>query len=97
MVDQVVLWANEAEYGEALSSLPGWSTTAQSLTKTWQFEDDRASLAWVNRVWGLAQEKNHHPDVELGYNTVTIKLTTHDEGSITAADFKLAEEIEALA
>lgn len=96
MVDQVVFWANEAEYGEVLSSLPGWSTTAQSLTKTWKFADDQGSIAWVNQVWHLAQEKNHHPDVELSYNTVTIKLTTHDAGGITAADFKLAEEIEAL-
>ena len=97
MVDQVVFWANEAEYGEVLASLSGWSTTAKSLTKTWQFADDQASLAWVNQVWRLAQEKNHHPDIELSYNTVTIKLTTHDAGGITAADFKLAEEIEALA
>ena len=97
MVDQVVQWSNEADYGEQLSSLSGWSVTGRSLTKTWRFADDRGSIAWVNKVWSLAQEKNHHPDVQLGYNTVTIQLTTHDEGGITAADFKLAEEIESIA
>ena len=97
MVDQVIQWANEADYGEQISSLSGWSVAGRSLTKTWRFADDQGSIDWVNQVWSLAQEKNHHPDIQLGYNTVTIQLTTHDAGGITAADFKLAEEIESIA
>jgi enhancing lycopene biosynthesis protein 2/pterin-4a-carbinolamine dehydratase len=96
MVDQVMAWANQAEHGDVLSSLSGWSIIGQTLVKTWQLRDDIESLQWVNRVWALAQEVNHHPDIQLGYNTVTIALTTHDQNRLTQADYLLAQQIESL-
>ena len=99
MVDQVVTWAHEvdgSEHAEALKQLEGWSMSAGAITKSWRFDDDQGSIAWVNKLWSLAQERGHHPDVELGYNTVSVRLTTHDAGGITKADFALAHSIDAL-
>jgi enhancing lycopene biosynthesis protein 2/pterin-4a-carbinolamine dehydratase len=96
MVNQVMTWANQVEHSDVLSSLPGWSIIGQTLVKTWQLDDDVESLKWVNRVWALAQEANHHPDIQLGYNTVTIELTTHDQKRLTQADYLLARQIDLL-
>ena len=94
MVDQVMTWANESEYASSLAELSGWSISGKSLTKTWQFANDSESIDWVSKVWQLAQEVNHHPDIQLGYNTVTIDLTTHDQGGLSQQDFNLAQNIE---
>lgn len=75
----------------------GWSQQGQTLTRTWRFEGDEAPLAWVNRVWALAQARQHHPDVELSYGRVTLHLTTHDAGVLTNKDITLALELNALA
>jgi 4a-hydroxytetrahydrobiopterin dehydratase len=97
MVDQVLTWAQSGEQSEAFAQLDGWQLDGRSISKTWNFEGDQAPLAWVNRVWELAQTHQHHPDVTLGYGAVTIKLTTHDKGGLSAADFKLAGAIDSLA
>ena len=96
MVDQVLTWAQNSAQSAAFAELDGWSLDGRSLAKTWRFEGDAAPLAWVNRVWEVAQVHQHHPDVTLGYGAVTIKLTTHDLGGLSAADFKLAGAIDAL-
>ena len=51
-------------------------------------------MDFVNRIARKAQKANHHPDIEILFNKVTLKLTTHDEGGITAKDFSLARQCE---
>jgi 4a-hydroxytetrahydrobiopterin dehydratase len=51
-------------------------------------------MDFVNRIARKAQKANHHPDIEIRFNKVTLKLTTHDEGGITAKDFSLARQCE---
>lgn len=96
MVDQVLEWALADAQREALSTLEGWSLDGRALKRTWRFEGDVAPLTWVNQVWALAQERGHHPDLELSYGAVTVRLTTHDLGGLSEADFALAREINAL-
>ena len=48
----------------------------------------------MNRVGGLAEAAGHHPDIDIRYNTVTLALTTHDAGGLTAKDFELARAID---
>ena len=96
MVDQVLTWAQDSEISAAFAQLDGWQLDGKSLSKTWHFEGDQAPIAWVNQVWELAQTHQHHPDVNLGYGAVTINLTTHDQGGLSAADFKLAGAIDSL-
>ena len=81
-------------------NLPGWSVRTGDVpalctdAATGSFS---AGLEFVNRIGDLAEEANHHPDVELTYPQVTIALTTHDAGGLTAADIDLARQISAVA
>lgn len=56
-----------------------------------------AGAAFVSRIAAIADELNHHPDVDLRYPSVTIRLTTHDAGGLTARDVELARRISGLA
>jgi 4a-hydroxytetrahydrobiopterin dehydratase len=51
---------------------------------------------FVNRLTPVAEEMNHHPDPEISWNTVTVKITTHSEGGLTSNDFELAGRIDGL-
>jgi 4a-hydroxytetrahydrobiopterin dehydratase len=50
----------------------------------------------VNRVGEIAERANHHPDIEIRWNTVTLRLSTHSAGGITGADLELAKQVDAL-
>jgi 4a-hydroxytetrahydrobiopterin dehydratase len=50
----------------------------------------------VNDIWGLAEDVNHHPDMEIGYKGISVKLLTHDKNAITDKDIDLANKIENL-
>ena len=79
-----------------LRALPHWSRQGQSIARTYQFKDFAAAIAFVNKVATLAEEAWHHPDIDVRWNTVTLTLTTHDAGGLTARDFSLAASIDAL-
>jgi 4a-hydroxytetrahydrobiopterin dehydratase len=84
---------SSAEIASHLSSLPAWQVENGELTRTFQFEDFRAALRFVNRVGELAEEAGHHPDIDIRYNKVRLGLVTHDAGGLTAKDFDLATHI----
>jgi 4a-hydroxytetrahydrobiopterin dehydratase len=75
-----------------------WRRDGQSIAREWVLADFDAAIAFVNRVAELAQAANHHPDILVhGWNKVRLELSTHSAGGLTAADFALAEQIDALA
>ena len=74
-----------------------WSEVDDALERTFQFGDFVAALAFVNRVGELAEAENHHPDVAIRYNRVTLRWWTHTAGGITDRDRDLAEKTSALA
>jgi len=74
-----------------------WSEVDDALERTFQFGDFVAALAFVNRVGELAEAENHHPDVAIHYNRVTLRWWTHTAGGITDRDRDLAEKTSALA
>lgn len=76
---------------------PAWSWADDSITRTFQFEDFEESLEFVNRVGASAEEADHHPDIDIRWNKVTLTLSTHSEGGLTEKDLTLAEEIDGLA
>jgi 4a-hydroxytetrahydrobiopterin dehydratase len=86
---------NEAEILERCARLPGWERRGKEIRRTWAFADFEAAIAFVNRVAGLAEAADHHPDIDVRYSKVTLALTTHDAGGLTARDFALAEAIGA--
>ena len=85
----------ESEIRERLERVPGWAREGQELRRTWEFADFAAAMAFVNVVADLAQKANHHPDIDIRYSKVTLTLSTHDAGGLTARDFSLAETIGA--
>ncbi len=84
---------SENQIRDRLARLPGWERRGSEIRRTWSFADFEASMAFVNRVAGLAQAADHHPDIDIRYSKVTLALSTHDAGGLTAKDFDLAEAI----
>lgn len=75
-----------------LARLPGWEREGHEIRRTFAFADFKEALAFVNRVADLAEGMDHHPDIDIRYSKVTLALTTHDAGGLTALDFDLAEK-----
>lgn len=73
-----------------------WSEVDGALEHTFQFGDFVAALVFVNRVGELAEAENHHPDIAIHYNRVTLRWWTHTAGGITDRDRDLAEKTSAL-
>jgi 4a-hydroxytetrahydrobiopterin dehydratase len=61
------------------------------LVRTEVFPDFDTAMVWVNRVAALAGQRNHHPDIEIRWNRVTLRLTTHEVGELTEQDWSWAE------
>lgn len=86
------------ERDEALGRLAGWiyDAAAGAITREFRFRDFSEAFAFMTRVALLAQSRNHHPEWSNVHSKVTITLTTHDAGGLTARDISLAEEIDRL-
>ena len=80
-----------------LEGLDGWKRDGDSLRRQLKFDDFKGSVDFVNRITPAAEEMNHHPDLAISWNTVTVTLSTHSEGGITENDFELASRIDSLA
>jgi 4a-hydroxytetrahydrobiopterin dehydratase len=85
---------SDVEIQRALGGLPGWARRADALTKTFSFEKFSDGIAFVDRIAKVADEMDHHPDIDIRYTKITATLSTHDAGGITQSDLKLAERIE---
>lgn len=79
-----------------LAELPGWALDGKAIVRTYQFKDFAEAMVFVNRAAELAEEADHHPDIDIRYNKVRLSLSTHDAGGITRADIALAKLINAL-
>lgn len=80
-----------------LKALLGWETeNYHHLVKTFKFPDFKSALDFVNKVGALAEEEGHHPNIELSWGKVKIKLFTHAIDGLSENDFLMAELIEAL-
>jgi 4a-hydroxytetrahydrobiopterin dehydratase len=77
-----------------LRTVPRWSKRAQTILRTFKFEGFLKAIDFVNRIARKAQKINHHPDIDIRFDKVTLKLTTHDEGTTTEKDFSLARQCD---
>jgi 4a-hydroxytetrahydrobiopterin dehydratase len=93
-VSQPVL--SDAEISAALEAVGGpmWELLGGKLVKTVTCSDFIEALTYVAEVGRLAEDANHHPDIDIRYNKVTLALTTHDSGGITQFDLDLARAID---
>lgn len=79
-----------------LESHPAWEVRAETISRTFVMADFNEAMGFVTRVALLAEVADHHPDIDIRWNRVTIALTTHDEGGLTEKDTSLADVIDAL-
>jgi 4a-hydroxytetrahydrobiopterin dehydratase len=86
----------ENEITAALGEAAGWERAGDSITRTVTLGDFRDAVLYVGAVAHLAQAANHHPDIAISWNKVTLTLSTHSAGGLTGADFALASQISAL-
>jgi 4a-hydroxytetrahydrobiopterin dehydratase len=86
-----------AEVERRLGALPGWSRVGDAIRREFRFADFRSAIAFVNRVADLAEAADHHPDIDVRYDSVLLTLTTHSAGGLTARDFELAAQIDRVA
>lgn len=82
----------DAALGEGMA----WQRVGDELVKERRGRDFADSLAFVDAVGALAEEANHHPDVDIRWNVVTLRLTTHSAGGLTESDLALARRIDEL-
>ena len=80
-----------------LKKIPEWELEKKHLERTFEFDDFSESIDFVNGVAEVAEEEQHHPDIDIRYNKVRLVLSTHSKGGITELDFELAERIDTLA
>lgn len=88
---------DDAEIDERLGRLAdGWERDGDTIKRTFKFDDFRGSIDFINRITPVADGMNHHPDLSVSWNTVTVSLTTHSQMGVTENDFELASEIDEL-
>jgi 4a-hydroxytetrahydrobiopterin dehydratase len=75
----------------------GWSEVRGALERGFRFADFREAMAFVNRLADAAEEANHHPDVEISWNAVTVRWWTHSKRAITEDDVAMARRTDELA
>jgi 4a-hydroxytetrahydrobiopterin dehydratase len=85
------------EINAALKSLDGWTLTGGKLHREYRFADFVHAFGFMATAAIAVEAMNHHPEWSNVWNRVTIDLTTHDAGGITAKDVELAGKLEALA
>jgi len=89
-----LLTPNEIESN--LKTLHGWALKGNQIEKTLTLPDFSRAMGLVTSVALLAERRDHHPDITIRWNTVTLVLSTHSAGGLTMHDFALAREIDGL-
>lgn len=84
---------SDPEIQEALKRLPGWRREGIAIARSFEFPDFKAAMAFVNKIADAAEQANHHPDIDIRYNKVTLALVSHDSGGVTKRDVRMAETI----
>ncbi|MGH8903029.1 MAG: 4a-hydroxytetrahydrobiopterin dehydratase [Egibacteraceae bacterium] len=77
-------------------TLSGWEGTTEQISKTYRFSDFAESMTFVNRVADIAEEMNHHPDIHIRWNRVTLEIASHAAGGVTQDCIELARRADAL-
>jgi 4a-hydroxytetrahydrobiopterin dehydratase len=79
-----------------LKKVPEWELEKKHIERTFEFDDFSESIDFVNGVAEVAEDEEHHPDIDIRYNKVRLVLSTHSKGGLTELDFNLAERIDTL-
>jgi 4a-hydroxytetrahydrobiopterin dehydratase len=88
---------SDEEITRRLGDLDGWQRDGDAIVKRFDRGDFKGSVAFVDALTPEAEELNHHPDLEISWSKVTVRITTHSQGGLTASDFELAARIDGVA
>lgn len=88
---------NAQDIKDWLKKLPEWELEKKHIERTFEFEDFNGAIDFVNGVAEIAEDEEHHPDIDIRYNKVRVQLSTHTEGGLTERDFEVAEKVDTLA
>ncbi len=88
---------SDAEIEQRLAGLPGWERAGEAIRRAFSCGDFVGSVRFVESLVEPAEAMGHHPDLEISWDTVTVTISTHSEGGLTAADFELAAKVDTLA
>ena len=91
----IVLTASEIDI--ALQNLPGWARAGSAIERVFQFDNFVQAMKFVNRIADAAEAANHHPDILINYNKVTLTLVSHDSGGVTHRDIRMAGKVNEVA
>jgi 4a-hydroxytetrahydrobiopterin dehydratase len=89
---------SDDEISRQLENLPDWSRSdakEPTITATFELTDFEAALDFVNQVGHIARQMNHHPDIDIRWDKVTLALSTHSEGGLTRSDTEFAHRVSA--
>ena len=79
-----------------LGELPDWTLNGESIQRTFSFDDFKSAMAFVTRIAARAEAVQHHPDILVRYNKVTLTLSTHDAGGLSERDMSFAADCDEL-
>lgn len=83
------------EITQRLNALDSWNIEdTKRIYKSYTFDNFKQALEFTNKVGAVAEEIQHHPDINLTWGKVTIEIYTHQTGNLTESDFVLAEQID---
>jgi 4a-hydroxytetrahydrobiopterin dehydratase len=86
----------DSEIESRLADLDGWDRAGDAIRKEFKRDDFVGSVKFVDALVEPAEDMGHHPDVEISWDTVTVTISTHSQGGLTANDFELAARLDAL-
>ncbi len=87
---------SDADIAAKLKGSPAWKRVGNAIERTWRFETFLEAVAFMDRVFALAEEADHHPDLLNSWTKVRVRFTTHDAGGLTNRDFKMAAKVDGI-
>jgi 4a-hydroxytetrahydrobiopterin dehydratase len=88
---------SDSEIESFVEAHPDWAQVGDAISRLYEFADFNESMGFVTRVALIAEKADHHPDIDIRWNKVTLTLSTHSEGGITPKDLDLADRCDGLA
>ena len=87
---------DDRRVAELLKQVPGWERVGSEIVKAYKFKNYHETMAFVNAAAWVSHRQDHHPDLEVGYNTCRVRYSTHSVGGLSENDFICAAKLEAL-
>jgi 4a-hydroxytetrahydrobiopterin dehydratase len=88
---------NSQDIKDWMKKLPEWELEKKHIERLFEFDEFAQAIDFVNSVADIAEEEEHHPEMDIRYNKVRVQLSTHSQGGLTERDFEVAEKIDTLA